>query len=113
MTSPFSTERSLAVFADHNAAIRPAQIVAYLIGLAVLRAVFALGILMQARGRWMPWLSGVPLLWSLIGLEAAVQLGIPEDLEMPVAGFTQAILLFADRVRSRAGPARGVPLLQQ
>jgi len=68
---------------------------------------------MLARGRWVPWLSGVPFLWSLIGLAVAVQLGIPEDLGMPVAGLTLAILLLADRVRGRASDLRAVPPVQQ
>lgn len=48
--------------------------------------IFTLGILMMTRGRWVVWLSIIPLLWSLIGLAAALQLGIPEDLGLPVAG---------------------------
>ena len=44
------------------------------------------GVLLIARGTWVIWLSIIPFLWSLIGLAAAIQLGIPEDLAMPVAG---------------------------
>lgn len=47
--------------------------------------IFTLGILIIARGRWVVWLAVVPVLWSLVGLAAAVQLGIPEDLGLPVA----------------------------
>jgi hypothetical protein len=48
--------------------------------------IFTIGILMIARGRWVFLLSVIPVLWSLIGLAAALQLGIFEDLAMPVAG---------------------------
>jgi hypothetical protein len=44
------------------------------------------GGLLIARGTWVIWLSITAFLWSLIGLAAAIQLGIPEDLAMPVAG---------------------------
>ena len=48
--------------------------------------IFTIGVLLIARGTWVIWLSIIPFLWSLIGLAAAIQLGIPEDLAMPVAG---------------------------
>lgn len=55
--------------------------------------IFTIGFLLIARGHWVIWLSFVPFLWSLIGLAAAIQLGIPEDLAMPVAGITLAVTL--------------------
>ena len=48
--------------------------------------IFTLGILLIARGRWVLWLSIIPVLWSIIGLAATVQLGILEDLGLPLAG---------------------------
>ena len=48
--------------------------------------IFTIALLLLARGRWVAWLSVIPILWSLVGLAAAVQLGIPEDLGLPVAG---------------------------
>ncbi len=69
--------------------------------------IFTIGILMMARGRWRLWLSIIPFLWSLVGLAAAVQLGIPEDLAMPVAGFVLAWLLGLEARESRAvSPSR-------
>ncbi|MFN3844235.1 MAG: DUF6064 family protein [Paracoccaceae bacterium] len=64
--------------------------------------IFTLGILMIARGRWVVWLSIIPILWSLIGLSAALQLGIPEDLGMPIAGAMLAALLAAAFWQGRA-----------
>jgi Family of unknown function (DUF6064) len=52
--------------------------------------IFTIGILVLARGKWIAWLSIVPMLWSLIGWLAAVQLGMPEDFGLPVSA---AILL--------------------
>ncbi|TCM78082.1 DUF6064 family protein [Rhodovulum steppense] len=64
--------------------------------------IFTIGILMIAHGRWVVWLSTIPILWSLIGLSAAVQLGIPEDLGMPIAGALLAALLAAAFWQGRA-----------
>jgi hypothetical protein len=61
--------------------------------------IFTIGILLISRGAWVVWLSIVPFLWSLIGLAAAIQLGIPEDLAMPVAGVVLAGVLL---VQARA-----------
>jgi hypothetical protein len=55
--------------------------------------IFTIGMLMLARGRWVVWLSVIPLLWSIVGLAAALQLGLPEDLGLPVAGFLLLITL--------------------
>jgi hypothetical protein len=51
---------------------------------------FTIGLLLVARGRWVIWLSVIPLAWSLIGLAAAIQLGIWEDLAMPVTAVVLA-----------------------
>lgn len=63
--------------------------------------IFTIGLLMLARGRWVKWLSIIPLLWSVVGLAAALQLGIPEDFGLPVAGLLLLILLSRDAVRGR------------
>ena len=64
--------------------------------------IFTIGMLLLARGRWVIWLSIIPFLWSLIGLAAAIQLGIPEDLGMPVAGAILAAVLILETVRNRS-----------
>jgi Family of unknown function (DUF6064) len=61
--------------------------------------IFTIGLLLMARGRWVIWLSVIPILWSLIGLAAAIQLGIPEDLGLPLAG---AVLAGALVIQARA-----------
>lgn len=63
--------------------------------------IFTIGMLLMARGRWVVWLSIIPILWSLAGLAAAVQLGVPEDLGLPVAALVLAINLTVDTLRAR------------
>jgi hypothetical protein len=64
--------------------------------------IFTIGILLIAQGRWVLWLSVIPILWSLIGLAAALQLGIPEDLAMPLAGCVLAGTLGVQAWQRRA-----------
>jgi Family of unknown function (DUF6064) len=54
---------------------------------------FTIGFLLMSRGIWVIWLSIIPILWSLIGVAAALQLGIPEDLMMPLAGIALGVVL--------------------
>lgn len=63
--------------------------------------IFTIGLLLLARGRWVVWLSVIPFLWSLVGLAAALQLGIPEDFGLPIAGIALMAALGADMVRAR------------
>jgi hypothetical protein len=74
--------------------------------------IFTIGILLLARGRWIAWLSIIPFLWSLVGLAAALQLGILEDFGLPVAGAALIMVLTADALRrghcpEPAGPTTG------
>ena len=55
--------------------------------------IFTIGMLLLARGRWVVWLSIVPILWSAIGLAAALQLGMLEDFALPVAGLLLLLAL--------------------
>lgn len=76
--------------------------------------IFTVGMLLLARGRWIVWLSIIPMLWSVVGLAAAVQLAIPEDFGLPVAGFVLLLVLanqlilkrFCMRTRSSFGTVR-------
>ena len=67
--------------------------------------IFTMGILMLARGRWVVWLSVIPVLWSMVGLAAALQLGIPEDLGLPVAGAALIAVLAATALRASSARA--------
>jgi Family of unknown function (DUF6064) len=63
--------------------------------------IFTIGILFLACGKWVLWLSIIPILWCLVGLAAALQLGIPEDFGLPVAGFLLVIALAFDAMHGR------------
>ena len=76
--------------------------------------IFTIGLLMLARGKWVVWLSIIPLIWSLVGLAAAVQLGIPEDFGLPIAGFALMSFLAIESLQARRGrrmatPSSGAP----
>lgn len=66
--------------------------------------IFTIGMLLLVRGNWVAWLSIIPLLWSLVGLAAALQLGMFEDLALPVAGVVLVIVLAAEAIRVRISP---------
>ncbi len=55
--------------------------------------IFTIGLLLLARGKWIVWLSVIPLLWSLVGLAAALQLAMLEDFGLPFAGFILLLVL--------------------
>lgn len=55
--------------------------------------IFTIGILLLARGRWVVWLSVVPILWSIVGLAAALQLRMLEDFALPIAALLLLIVL--------------------
>ena len=57
-----------------------------------LTTIFTIGMLLLTRGCWVVQLSIIPILWSIVGLAAALQFGIAEDFALPIAGF---ILLIA------------------
>jgi hypothetical protein len=59
--------------------------------------IFTIGLLLLARGKWVVWLPVIPILWSLVGFAAALQLGMPEDFGLPAAAVALAIALIADR----------------
>lgn len=63
--------------------------------------IFTIGLLLLARGRWVVWLSVIPFLWSVVGLAAALQLGIPEDFGLPVAGLVLVGTLVIEAFRAR------------
>lgn len=66
--------------------------------------IFTIGMLMLTRGKWVAWLSAIPLFWSIVGLAAALQLGIREDLGLPVAAVVLALVLYVDLAHaSRVG----------
>jgi hypothetical protein len=72
-------------------------------------AIFTIGMLLMARGRWVVWLAIIPLLWSMVGFAAAVQLGMTEDLLLPLAGAALLISLALNQVRRWSAHALTAP----
>jgi hypothetical protein len=77
--------------------------------------IFTIGLLLLARGRLVAALAIIPFLWSLVGLAAALQLGMYEDLALPVASAVLVVNLAIeafrgrrDRRRARATPETAV-----
>jgi Family of unknown function (DUF6064) len=68
--------------------------------------IFTIGMLLMARGRWVTWLAIIPVLWSLIGIAAAWQLGILEDIALPVAGVALLTALVVDTFQRRHLPEK-------
>jgi len=62
--------------------------------------IFTIGMLLLARGRSVVWLATIPVLWSMVGFAAAVQLAIPEDFGLPVAGIALVIAIAVERFRA-------------
>lgn len=71
--------------------------------------IFTIGLLLLARGRLVPLLAIIPLLWSLVGLAAALQLGMFEDLALPVASLVLGAVLAFDAFRGRTSQGAATP----
>lgn len=71
--------------------------------------IFTIGMLLMARAGWVGWLSVIPFLWSLVGLAASLQLGMLEDVALPLAGATLLIMVALNRVRRRDGRKLATP----
>jgi hypothetical protein len=69
--------------------------------------IFTLGLLLWADARLPKGLLAVPVLWSLLGVTAALQLGIREDLGLLVASVTTVVLLGRRLSRRLGVPAVG------
>ncbi len=73
--------------------------------------IFTIGLLLLARGRLVPVLAIIPFLWSLVGLAAALQLGMYEDLALPIASVVLVVILAVEAFRGRRhrGITRAAP----
>ena len=66
-------------------------------GLPCPTTIFSLGILLWMNRRPSLYLIAIPLLWSIIGFLAALQLGIREDVGLLVAGLVMATWFVTER----------------
>jgi hypothetical protein len=64
--------------------------------------IFTLGVLLWAGRELSWWVVAIPLVWTVVGTSAAVQLSIPQDYGLTVAGVMTAILLARRYLVSRA-----------
>jgi Family of unknown function (DUF6064) len=72
--------------------------------------IFTFGVLLLAEGAVPAWLLVLPGLWAVLGVSAAVQLGVREDLGLVVAALLAAALLYGPRaLTGRRRRARGAP----
>jgi hypothetical protein len=71
--------------------------------------IFTIGLLLLARGRLVSLLAIIPSLWSLVGLAAALQLGMLEDLALPVASLVLAVVLAFEALWGRPGRGTATP----
>lgn len=73
-------------------------------GLPCPTTIFTLGVLVLAA-RLPKTLLVVPLAWAVVGAFAALQLGVVEDLGLPIAGIATALLVFV----TPNGSSRRIP----
>ncbi|HEY6207765.1 MAG TPA: DUF6064 family protein [Gemmatimonadales bacterium] len=62
-------------------------------GLPCPTTIFTLGLLLWARPAPPTWILVVPLAWSVLGVSAALQLGVYEDLSLLAAGVVSAAVM--------------------
>lgn len=68
-------------------------------GLPCPLVIFTFGVLLLAeRVRW--WLLLIPFLWSLIGISAAISLGVWEDMMLVIAGIVSSVLILKSREKA-------------
>jgi len=66
--------------------------------------IFTFGLLLWTQTRVPKHLLTIPLIWSVIGLSAALSLGMREDTGLPIAGLAAAtLLIWRDRGPSTSG----------
>lgn len=63
--------------------------------------IFTFGILLWASGRVPVWLLAIPVVWAFIGVAAALNWGVWEDLAMPIGALVAAAMILS---RNRTHP---------
>lgn len=67
--------------------------------------IFTLGVLLWVHRDVPRWVMAIPVIWTIIGTSAAVQLGVPEDYGLTVAGLVSVIALLPAWRRIARGPS--------
>jgi hypothetical protein len=69
-------------------------------GLPCPTTIFTFGLLLWTAPRIPKYLLALPLVWAFIGFTAAFQLGVLEDVMLPVAGLVAvALIWYRDRAK--------------
>jgi hypothetical protein len=58
--------------------------------------IFTVGVLLLARGKPVIWLAIIPVIWSIVGVSAAVLFDVREDIALAVTATILVIVLIAD-----------------
>jgi hypothetical protein len=67
-------------------------------GLPCPTTIFTFGLLLWTDSKFPKYLLVIPLLWSILGFFAAVQLGVLEDIMLPITGMVAtAMILYRDK----------------
>ncbi|MGD8414895.1 MAG: DUF6064 family protein [Candidatus Latescibacterota bacterium] len=69
-------------------------------GLPCPTTIFTVGVLLWAAPRIHPAILAIPVLWSLVGMNAAWLFGVVEDFALPVAGILGGVLILLKNRRS-------------
>lgn len=97
---------ALAVYPALNAAAGHAFMASPVFGVAPCPVtIFTFGMLLLSERPVPAWLLAIPFLWSLLGVSAAIQLRVPADYGLAVAGVLGTTVIVARDRRSRRGPA--------
>jgi hypothetical protein len=63
--------------------------------------IFTFGLLLWTDKKLPKYLLGIPLLWSLLGISAAVQWGVLEDVMLLISGLAAtAMIVYRDKTES-------------
>jgi hypothetical protein len=71
--------------------------------------IFTFGLFLWTVRKFSNWILVIPFIWSLIGFSAALQLGVPEDNGLVIAGVIGSAMVF---VRNMRMPTATEPLYE-
>jgi hypothetical protein len=76
----------------------PSKIIS--LGLPCPSTIFTFGLFIMARNHFPKYLLIIPTLWAIIGLSAAVNFGVYQDLMLPIAAVCALLIIFREKKMS-------------
>ena len=70
-------------------------------GLPCPTVIFTFGILLWAKNKFPVYILLIPFIWSIIGISAAINLGMKEDFGLIVAGLIGSSIIISENIKSR------------